>query len=60
MIVVNDGSEDDTECILKQLSQQHTFISYINHASNLGLGQAMNTLFKHVMSAIRGVTFFSH
>jgi dolichol-phosphate mannosyltransferase len=49
MVVVNDGSKDGTERILKELSRQHSFISYINHASNQGLGQAMNTLFNHVI-----------
>lgn len=48
IIVVNDGSSDNTENILKEYKESHDFIDYINHDGNQGLGRAMHTLFCHV------------
>ncbi|MDF2531562.1 MAG: glycosyl transferase family 2 [Clostridia bacterium] len=49
VIIVNDGSTDDTEAVLKKYSSQFTYISYINHPQNLGLGNAMNTLLQYAV-----------
>jgi dolichol-phosphate mannosyltransferase len=48
IVVVNDGSCDSTESILKQHSEKYPFLHYLNHSTNLGLGKAVETLFYHV------------
>ena len=48
ILVVNDGSSDNTENILKEYKKSCGFIDYINHDVNQGLGRAMYTLFCHV------------
>ncbi len=45
IIVVNDGSSDNTENILKEYNRSHDFINFINHNGNQGLGRAVYTLF---------------
>ena len=44
VLIVNDGSTDDTEAILKEYAANYEYISYLNHKSNLGLGYAVNSL----------------
>ena len=53
IVVINDGSSDNTEEILENYSNKYDFISYINHDGNKGLGMAMNTLFNHVTKNFR-------
>lgn len=48
IIVVNDGSRDNTENILKEYKKTYDFVDYINHDVNQGLGRAIDTLFWHV------------
>ncbi|SHI50593.1 glycosyltransferase family 2 protein [Lutispora thermophila] len=48
ILVVNDGSTDETEEILKRYSGSYDYINYINHNVNQGLGRAVYTLFYHV------------
>ena len=48
IIVVNDGSNDNTEKILKEYRESHGFVNYINHNGNQGLGKAIYTLFCYV------------
>lgn len=48
ILVVNDGSTDNTEKILKEYSERYDHINYINHDVNQGLGRAIYTLFYHV------------
>ncbi|NLM44046.1 MAG: glycosyltransferase family 2 protein [Clostridiales bacterium] len=48
ILVVNDGSTDNTEKILKEYKERYDFINYINHSVNQGLGRAIYTLFYHV------------
>ncbi len=43
-VVVNDGSNDDTEEYLKDYSNRFSHITYINHPVNQGLAQAMRTI----------------
>ncbi|MDD2481570.1 MAG: glycosyltransferase family 2 protein [Lutispora sp.] len=45
IIVVNDGSSDNTENILKEYKKCYGFVDYINHEGNQGLGRAIYTLF---------------
>lgn len=47
IVVVNDGSSDGTEKILKEYSEKYRFVHYLNHEKNKGLGEAMQTLLKH-------------
>lgn len=47
VLIVNDGSTDATEDILKHYSDTYDYISYINHPQNLGLGCAMSTLLNY-------------
>lgn len=44
VIVVNDGSSDDTEEYLKEYSKKLSYIKYINHPCNQGLAQGMRTI----------------
>jgi len=45
IIVVNDGSTDDTESILKQLSLSVSNLVIVNHPGNMGYGAALRTGF---------------
>jgi dolichol-phosphate mannosyltransferase len=49
VIVINDGSTDETEVILEKYASQYDYINYINHPENLGLGKAMNTLLQYAV-----------
>ena len=49
VIVVNDGSTDITEAILKNYADRYGYINYINHPRNLGLGNAMNTILAYAV-----------
>lgn len=49
ILVINDGSSDGTEDILKNYAKQYPFINYLNHETNKGLGQAMKTMFEHTV-----------
>lgn len=48
VLVVNDGSSDDTEDYLKDYSRRFSHITYINHPVNQGLAQGMRTIIDHV------------
>lgn len=47
VIIVNDGSTDSTETVLKDYADRYEYIQYINHPQNMGLGNAMNTLLQY-------------
>jgi len=51
VLVVNDGSIDETEEILEAYSLDYPFISYISHPINMGLGSAIKTLFSRVITS---------
>jgi glycosyltransferase involved in cell wall biosynthesis len=45
VLVVNDGSRDDTGRIAEQLTTRYSQLRVIHHPSNFGLGQAFKTAF---------------
>ena len=47
IIVVNDGSTDDTKDICERLSKRHQIIKLINHEINKGYSCAVSTGIKH-------------
>jgi len=47
IIVVNDGSTDDTKDICERLSKKHQIIRLINHEVNKGYSRAVSTGIKH-------------
>jgi glycosyltransferase involved in cell wall biosynthesis len=47
LLIVNDGSRDDTGEIAEQLAQRHPEIRVLHHPRNFGLGQAFKTGFAH-------------
>ncbi len=56
IIVVNDGSADDTDKILLRLEQEHKRIVYIRHETNQGVGGAMITGYKKSMELNADIT----
>lgn len=48
IVIVNDGSEDNTGDIAQEFSRRYPFIKVLNHDKNRGLGKAMKTLLEHV------------
>ncbi|MEA2056879.1 MAG: glycosyltransferase family 2 protein [Patescibacteria group bacterium] len=46
LIIVNDGSTDDTKKIAKQLVKQHSQVKLVSHRENRGYGAALQTGFK--------------
>jgi glycosyltransferase involved in cell wall biosynthesis len=47
IILVNDGSQDDTGNVIKKISQQNYHVMAVDHAVNQGLGGALKTGFAH-------------
>lgn len=45
IIVVNDGSTDDTEKVVKEVTSKNPKVKLINHQKNLGYGAALKTGF---------------
>lgn len=43
LVIVNDGSTDNTKSILSKISKQYPFVSIIHHKTNLGKGMAIKT-----------------
>lgn len=50
MLVVNDGSQDGSENVLKHYGDIYQNFHYINHYKNLGLGKAFETGFRSIKS----------
>lgn len=46
VIVINDGSSDNTANVLQKLSQKYPELRFINHETNRGYGGALKTGFK--------------
>lgn len=51
IVLVNDGSTDDTEAICARLEKSHPSFSHISHGQNKGLGKALQTGIMHVIDA---------
>jgi glycosyltransferase involved in cell wall biosynthesis len=47
MIIVNDGSTDDTGKLAEAIGRTTTNVRVVHHASNQGLGQALKSAFGH-------------
>ncbi len=52
ILVINDGSTDKTEEILKELKRKYRNLRYINHEKNKGLGGAIKTGIKEANGRI--------
>lgn len=49
ILVINDGSSDDTEKILINYNCRYPYIQYISHLQNRGLGEAIKTIFMYAL-----------
>lgn len=47
VLVVNDGSTDKTEEVLKEFSLRDEWLTIINHSGNKGLGEAIKTILSY-------------
>ncbi|MEM7795155.1 MAG: glycosyltransferase family 2 protein [Cyanobacteria bacterium P01_C01_bin.118] len=47
IVLVNDGSRDNTGSLAELAAQQHPSINVVHHRLNQGLGQALKTGFEH-------------
>jgi len=47
IIVINDGSTDDSRQVLESLSKHYPKLRVVNHSKNLGYGGALKSGFKH-------------
>ena len=52
IIVVNDGSSDDTNAVLNNLKKTYSIITVLNHTHNKGGGAARNTATEHATNPI--------
>lgn len=52
IILVDDGSSDDTLARLEALAAQHPIVRVVRHAHNRGLGAAMRTGYAHARGAV--------
>lgn len=53
IFVVNDGSTDHSELILKHYAQHYSYIKYVNHDDNKGLGEAMKTILEFAIHQLQ-------
>ena len=51
IIVVNDGSQDNTEKIARTLEKQYANFKLINHEKNKGLGEAVKTGLTYIVNS---------
>ena len=49
VLVVNDGSSDNTAEILADYASRYPYIKYISHFHNKGLGEAVKTIFRFAL-----------
>lgn len=52
VIVVNDGSEDDTADVLEELREKYEFLGVRSHRSRLGIADALRTAADHASGRI--------
>ena len=43
VVVVNDGSEDDTAAVLERLRREHPFLHVVTHRSRQGIADALRS-----------------
>tara|TARA_B100001121_G_C18646781_1_gene602084 strand:- start:263 stop:967 length:705 start_codon:yes stop_codon:yes gene_type:complete len=48
ILIIDDGSEDESEKVLELLSSQYDCLNFISHDKNLGLGKALETGFHNI------------
>jgi dolichol-phosphate mannosyltransferase len=53
VIVVNDGSTDETEKYLIEYSNSYAHINYLNHNVNKGLAQGMRTIIDYALQQLK-------
>jgi glycosyltransferase involved in cell wall biosynthesis len=49
VIIVNDGSPDNTGTVAEKLADEHTSVEVVHHEHNLGYGGALKTGFRHAI-----------
>ena len=47
VVIVNDGSPDDSGAIADELARVHPQVSVVHHDRNMGYGRALKTGFRH-------------
>ncbi len=52
LILVDDGSKDQSRAILQELAQRHPEVRVIEHANNMGKGAALRTGFEQARGAV--------
>lgn len=52
VIVVDDGSSDDTAAVVQPLLASYPFLELVRHARNLGLGAALKTGYSHCSGGV--------
>lgn len=52
VIVVNDGSKDNTKFVLDMLCKKYKYLSYASHNVKKGISECFNTAFKYVKGDI--------
>jgi dolichol-phosphate mannosyltransferase len=46
VLVVNDGSTDNTAHVVRDFAKEHDYVSIIDHSKNMGLGEAVKTILR--------------
>ncbi|HHV65895.1 MAG TPA: glycosyltransferase family 2 protein [Peptococcaceae bacterium] len=49
VLVVNDGSSDQTAQVVKNFAFEHDYLTLINHSQNKGLGEAVQTILRYAV-----------
>lgn len=52
ILVINDGSTDQTEKILEEYAWKYSNVKYVSFATNQGLGNAMQTIINYACDAL--------
>lgn len=52
VVVVDDGSTDDTWAVLEQLAQQYSFLSPVRHRSGRGVADALRTAYREARGRV--------
>jgi glycosyltransferase involved in cell wall biosynthesis len=52
ILVVDDGSTDNTPNILDEFSRRYSFLKYVRHSQRMGIAQCFSTAFEHAKGEI--------